>query len=398
MKKNVRLLVAVSVLVLASLACQTLQPGAALLPTSVPAAAMPTSAPVAALPTQMVAPQAVVGASGASAEQDVLVSLYERVIPGVVSIQVLTDTGGSQGSGFVFDKAGHIVTNQHVVEGQTYMEVAFASGFKAKANLVGVDLDSDLAVLKVDAPENELFPLPLGDSYQLKVGQKVIAIGNPFGLSGTMTTGIISALGRTLPSNRATPGGGSFFSAGDLIQTDASINPGNSGGPLFNLNGEVIGINRAIRTEASNTTGEPVNSGIGFAIAINIVKRVVPEIIKDGKYDYPYMGVSSLSELGLAEIEALGLKQFTGAYVTNVAPGSPAAKAGLKAGTEDVGLGPNLLGGGDLIISLDGIPVKNFDELLRYLINYKGPGDTIVLTVLRGEEKLDLTLTLDKRP
>ncbi len=393
MKKNVRLLVAVSLLVLASLACQALQPGVTVLP---------TVAPVVALPTQMtaplVAPPVAFSASGAGEEQDLLVSLYERAVPGIVSIQVLTEAGGSQGTGFVFDKEGHIVTNQHVVEGQTYIEVAFTSGFKARAELIGVDLDSDIAVIKVEAPESELFPLTLGDSFQLKVGQKVIAIGNPFGLSGTMTTGIISALGRTLPSNRETPGGGSFFSAGDLIQTDASINPGNSGGPLFNLNGEVIGINRAIRTEASNSTGEPVNSGIGFAIAINIAKRVVPEIIKDGKYDYPYMGVSSLSDFGLAEIEALGLKQFTGAYVTSVAAGSPAEKAGVKAGTKDVGLGPNLLGGGDLIIALDGLPVKNFDELLRYLINNKGPGDTIVLTVLRGEEKLDLTLTLDKRP
>jgi len=389
----VRLLVAVSVLVLASLACQSLQPGVTIPPTALPVSVAPTqvSAPV-------VAPPVVVSASGAGQEQDALVSLYEQVIPGIVSIQVLTEAGGSQGSGFVFDKQGHIVTNQHVVEGQTYIEVAFSSGFKARAELVGVDLDSDLAVIKVDAPESELFPLALGDSYQLKVGQKVIAIGNPFGLSGTMTTGIISALGRTLPSNRETPGGGSFFSAGDLIQTDASINPGNSGGPLFNLNGEVIGINRAIRTEASNTTGEPVNSGIGFAIAINIVKRVVPEIIKDGKYDYPYMGISSLSDLGLTEIEALGLKQFTGAYVTSVAPGSPADQAGVKAGSEEVGLGPNLLGGGDLIVALDGLPVKNFDELLRYLINNKGPGDTIVLTILRGDEQLELSLTLDKRP
>jgi 2-alkenal reductase len=395
MKKNVRLLVAISVLVLASLACQVLQPGVSLPPTALPVVAVATQQ--ASNPSAP-EPAVVVNAPNLVQEQELLVSLYERVVPGIVSIQVLTSAGGSQGTGFVFDKQGHIITNQHVVEGQTSMQVSFPSGFKSYASLVGVDMDSDIAVIKVDAPESELFPLALGDSYQLKVGQKVVAIGNPFGLSGTMTTGVVSALGRTLPSNRQVSGGGGFFSAGDLIQTDAAINPGNSGGPLFNLDGEVIGINRAIRTQASNASGEPVNSGIGFAIAINIVKRVAPEIIKDGKYDYPYMGISSIDDLGLEEIKALGLSQFTGAYVTNVVANGPAAKAGMKAGTKDVGLGPNLLGGGDLITAMDGVPIKNFDELLRYLINNKSPGDTLVLTILRASEQLDVTLTLDKRP
>ncbi len=393
MKKFSRLLVALSVLVLASLACQTLQPTSAPLSVDAPVI-VPSSTPMLTVEN----PVAPVNSPMIVSEQELLVSLYERVIPGIVSIQVATDAGGSQGTGFVFDKQGHIITNEHVVEGQTAMQVSFTSGFKAYATLVGVDKDSDIAVIKVDAPESELFPLTLGDSYQLKVGQKVIAIGNPFGLSGTMTTGIISALGRTLPSNREVASGGGFFSAGDLIQTDAAINPGNSGGPLFNLNGEVIGINRAIRTVSSTASGEPVNSGIGFAIAINIAKRVVPEIIKNGKYDYPYMGISSIDDLGIEEIKALGLPQFTGAYVTNVVPGGPAAKAGIRAGTKDVGLGPNLLGGGDLIIAMDGVPIKNFDELLRYLINYKSPGDKLVLTVLRNGEQMEIPLTLDKRP
>lgn len=391
--KKFRLLVAISVLVLASLACQALQPTAAPLPTAAPVV-FPPQTPMPVVEN----PASVVNAPMMVSEQELLVSLYERVIPGIVSIQVSTSAGGGQGTGFVFDEQGHIITNEHVIEGQTSMQVSFTSGFKAYATLVGVDIDSDIAVIKVDAPESELVPLALGDSYQVKVGQKVIAIGNPFGLSGTMTTGIISALGRTLPSNRETSGGGGFFSAGDLIQTDAAINPGNSGGPLFNLNGEVIGINRAIRTVSSTASGEPVNSGIGFAIAINIAKRVVPEIIENGKYDYPYMGISSISDLGLEEINALGLPQFTGAYVTSVVPGGPADEAGIRAGTKDVGLGQNLLGGGDLIVAMDGVPIKNFDELLRYLINNKGPGDTLVLTVLRNGEKLDVTLTLDKRP
>lgn len=393
MKKKFRLLVTISALVLASLACQVLQPASAPIATASPVLFPP--------PTPLVAvenPAAAVSAPITDSEQELLlVSLYERVIPGIVSIQVATSAGSGQGTGFVFDKQGHILTNEHVVSGQTTMQVTFTSGYKSYATLVGVDKDSDIAVIKVDAPESELVPLALGDSYQLKVGQKVIAIGNPFGLSGTMTTGIVSALGRTLPSNREASGG-SFFSAGDLIQTDAAINPGNSGGPLFNLNGEVIGINRAIRTVSSTASGEPVNSGIGFAIAINIAKRVAPEIIKNGKYDYPYMGISSVDNLGIDEIKSLGLTQFTGAYVTTVIAGGPAAKAGVKAGTKDVGLGPSTLGGGDLIIAMDGVPIKNFDELLRYLINNKSPGDKLVLTVLRNGEQIDLTLTLDKRP
>ena len=210
-----------------------------------------------------------------------------------------------------------------------------------------------------------------------------------------MTTGIISALGRTLDSVRDAPNGG-FFTAGDIIQTDAAINPGNSGGPLFNLNGEVIGINRAIRTTNFTTTGEPVNSGIGFAVAINIVKRVTPSLIANGKYDYPYLGISSLPDLSLTEIDALGLQSFTGAYVTSVTPGGPADKAGIRAGNQTTSTGLNA--GGDLITAIDGQTIHNFDDLLRYLINNKVPGDTVVLTVLRGQEKVDVTLTLDKRP
>lgn len=385
MKKNVRLLVAITALILASLACQVLQP-------------VTVASPQAAIPTVTVPTMAPVVVSSESInQQDTLISIYKKVSPGIVAIQVQTDQGGSLGTGFVFDDQGHIVTNFHVVEGEKKIEVDFTSGFKAYGKVVGTDLDSDLAVIKVDAPAAEIHPLLLGDSSQLQVGQSVVAIGNPFGLSGTMTLGIVSALGRSLPSNRESPGGG-FFSAGDLIQTDASINPGNSGGPLLNLSGEVVGINRAIRTDASNTTGEPINSGIGFSIAINIVKRVVPVIIANGKYDYPYMGLGSASDLSLDEITALGLPQFTGAYVTSVTPGGPAEKAGLVAGTKDVGLQGNLLSGGDLIIAMDGNSIKNFDDLIGYLVDNKSPGDTVVLTVIRGGNTIDVPLVLVSRP
>ena len=330
------------------------------------------------------------------APEELLVRIYENVSRGVVAIQVLTPEGGSQGSGFVFDKEGHIITNYHVVEGLTDLEVDFPSGFKTRGKVVAIDTDSDLAIIKVEAPPEELFPLTLGDSSGLKVGQTVIAIGNPFGLTGTMTTGIISALGRTLESMRDAPGG-STFTAGDIIQTDTAINPGNSGGPLLNLQGEVIGVNRAIRTFNFTVGEEPLNSGIGFAVAINIVKRVAPVLIADGEYDYPYIGISSLPEISLLEMEALDLPQSTGAYVTTVTAGGPAERAGLRAGTEATDLAL-LNAGGDLIIAIDNQPVRTFGDLLAYLINYKSPGDTVVLTILREDQKLDVELTLDKRP
>lgn len=331
-------------------------------------------------------------------KQELLVRIYEKVNPGVVSIRVYTQEGQSLGSGFVYDKEGHIVTNYHVIEGVDDLAIDFPSGFKTRGEVIGTDLDSDLAVIKVEAPVSELFPLLLGDSSNLKVGQTVVAIGNPFGLSGTMSSGIISGLGRTLESFRQAPGG-STFTAGDVIQTDTAINPGNSGGPLLNLQGEVIGVNRAIRTFNFTLEEEPLNSGIGFAIAINIVKRVVPALIEEGAFDYPYLGISSLgdAEFGLVEQEALDLPRSTGVYVTSVTPGSPADEAGLRGGTRPTDI-PGLNAGGDLIIAIDGKPVRTFGELLSYLINYKSPGDTITLTVLRGNQELELDLTLESRP
>ncbi len=325
-------------------------------------------------------------------QQEGLVSLFENVGPGTVAI--ITDQG--QGSGFVYDGQGHIITNYHVIEGATTVEVRFTSGYMAYGTVIGTDLDSDIAIVKVDAPAAELHPLPLGDSDSLKVGQTVVAIGNPFGLDSTMTVGIISALGRVLDSAHDTPDGRPF-TAGDIIQTDAAINPGNSGGPLFNLNGEVIGINRAINTFNVNQEGDPVNSGIGFAVSINMVKRVAPSLITDGKYDYPYLGIASMDSLSLEMVDALGLNTFTGAYVTDVVSGGPADQAGIIAGTTPTNI-QGILGGGDLIVAIDGREVRTFDELLAYLITNKGPGDTVVLTVLRGDEQVDVTVTLGKRP
>lgn len=360
------------VLALSSLACQAMLGGSA------PNTVQP-------LPTAAVLPLQIQSYSiDLLAQEDLLTTLYERVSPGVVSITNFSDEMvSSQGSGFVIDNDGHIVTNYHVVEGATQLEIAFVTGVKVYGKVVGADTDSDLAIIKVDVPAGTLVPLALADSSQVKVGQTVVAIGNPFGLSGTMTIGIVSAKGRTLDSLR-TAESGATFTAGDVIQTDAAINPGNSGGPLLNLKGEVIGVNRAIRTTGITLSGEPANSGIGFAVSSNIVRRVAPALIANGKYDYPYLGISAMPELSLHIQEQLNLPQATGVYVTSVAAGGPSAQAGIQ---------PE-----DLIIRADNQQLGVFADLIGYLFTEKSPGDTVTLTLLRDGREVQVTVTLDKRP
>jgi len=377
-EKMNRVLLVVSVLMISMLACQM----TGLTPLSQPTPVLHTQTNPPLLPTQV-----------DPAEQDsTLEALYQQVLPGVVAIRA----GSSLGSGFVFDNEGHVITNQHVVEGSSEVEVDFTSGFKAHGTVIGSDTDADVAVIQVNAPAEEIHPLAMGDSNTLGVGEQVVAIGNPFGLNGTMTLGIVSGLGRTQVASVSPEGG--HFSTADIIQTDAAINPGNSGGPLFNLNGEVVGINQSIRTDTfNNATGNAVNSGVGFSISINLVKRIVPFLIRDGKYEYPYLGVSSGSDLGLAEIEALGLDTYTGAYVISVTPGGPADQADIRAGDKPTSIS-GLNAGGDIIIAFDGQPVHTFDQLLSYLTLTKSPGDTAVLTVLRDGQSMDITVTLGKRP
>lgn len=329
-------------------------------------------------------------------QEEKLTRLYEQANPGVVSIRVYGERGGGLGSGFVIDKEGHIVTNYHVVRGADELEIAFPSGYKARGEVLGTDSDSDIAVIYVDAPPDELHPLPLGDSNQIQVGQVVAAIGNPLGYDGTMTVGIISSLGRTLDSMHAAPGG-SYFTAGDIIQTDAPINPGNSGGPLLNLEGEVIGVNFAIDSVGTDAFGQPVNSGIGFAISINIVKRVTPHLIRSGSYDYPYLGITSLSEITLRDQEALNLPQASGVYILEVTPGSPADIAGLRGGDTPIP-DSTYFSGGDLITAIDDQHVQDFSDLISYLLNNTSPGDTVVLTILRDGEPMQINLILGKRP
>lgn len=333
-----------------------------------------------------------------SASQERLVEIYQTVNPGVVSVIAYDSQGLALGSGFVYDTQGHIITNYHVINGSNDFEVDFPSGLKAKATLTASDADSDLAVLKVDVPASQLHPLSLGDSAKVQVGQTVIAIGEPFGLSGTMTAGIISSKGRTMASEHQAPSGG-YFSEGDLLQTDAPINVGNSGGPLVDLNGQVIGVNRALETTTSTTTGsQPGNIGIGFAIPINIVKHVVPILISKGSYAYPYLGMTSLDNLNLKELEALGLPADTnGIYVEAVAAGGPAEKAGIIGGLKTTSI-QDLPGGGDVITAVDGIQMTNMSDLLTYVISNKNPGDTISLTILRAGKTMEVKLVLGTRP
>jgi len=374
-----RTISAILVLTFAVLACQT--PGLTPLPNQ-----EPDLQPTEVIPSEPVTTSPIV-LDGS------LTSLYQQVIPGVVAIR--TDLG--QGSGFIFDNEGHVITNKHVIDGANIVEISFSSGYKSYGTIVAFDANADIAVIKVNTPPSDMQALPIGDSDLLQVGQPVIAIGNPFGLSGTMTLGIISALGRTQPAEQVA-GGGGYFSNADIIQTDAAINPGNSGGPLFNLNGEVIGVNQSIRTDNVNqVTGNAVNSGVGFSISINLVKKIVPGLIKEGTYEYPYLGITSSSELSLNEIEALGLNQFTGAYVIETAPGGPADAAGIVAGNKPSRI-QGLQAGGDLIVAFDGKPIFTFDQLLSYLITTKSPGDTVVLTVLRDGQTMDISVTLGKRP
>ncbi len=401
-KQTYNALLLLSGLLFASMACSV---SSLILPQGQPTSVPTTPLPAEPIPTRIIPTSNIEGSSLIS---DVdLTTLYNNINRGVVTIWAYSDLGAphdasiptGQGSGFVIDLEGHIVTNQHVIEGANEIEVDLPTGIKAWAQVLGTDPDSDLAVLQVNIPGDFLVPLPLGDSDFVSVGQFVVAIGNPFGLSGTMTVGIVSAIGRTLDSERQAPGG-ARFSAGDLIQTDAAINPGNSGGPLLNLDGQVIGINRAIQTESFSAEGSAVNSGVGFAIPVNILRRVVPSLIENGKYDYPYLGISSLNDSfwNLKTINALGLpSNASGAYITEVVRNGPADQAGLRGGQKETSIA-GLLAGGDLIIAIDGYAVQRYDDLISYLFKNIEVGQVVNLTVIRDNKEANIELTTGARP
>lgn len=401
--KNLWLVAVLLVALVALSACSTPQFS------SVAAAQSATAAPTATAVAVAQSPDSV----GAVADlESTLEQVYAQVNPSVVSIQVvLTSTVSSsvqipgfpsipqssqpqeaQGSGFVWDTQGHIVTNNHVVDGANKISVMFSDGTIVPADITGTNPDSDLAVIKVDVPADALNPVQMADSAQVKVGELAVAIGNPFGLQNTMTMGIVSALGRTLPTEAATTGG-LTYSIPDIIQTDAPINPGNSGGVLVDDTGKVIGVTAAIESAVQSS------AGVGFVIPSQIVQKVVPALISTGHYDQPWIGISGTTLVpDLAT--AMGLQSDQrGILVVDVTSGSPADKAGLQGSTQQVTInGQPAPVGGDIIVGVDGQPVKNFEDLIAYLANSTEVGQTITLGVLRDGKETQIDLALAARP
>ena len=299
------------------------------------------------------------------------------------------------GSGFVWDSQGDIVTNNHVVSGADAINVTFSDGSTYSAKLVGADPNSDLAVVKVNAPASELHPVQLADSTQVKVGQLAIAIGNPYGLSGTMTAGIVSGLSRSLPVGLDNQNAqqGPTYTIPDIIQTDASINPGNSGGVLVNDQGQVIGVTAAIESNSNS------NSGIGFVIPSSIVQKVIPSLIQTGTYQHPWIGIEGTTITpDLAAADNLSSTQ-QGVLVISVTANSPASKAGIQGGTQTQSLNGNQVSlGGDVITAVNGQPVQKFEDLTSYLTNNTQVGQTITLTILRQGQQMDVKVTLGALP
>ncbi len=395
MRRNLLLILLLSGLA----ACQNSAPP----PPQAVASTPPTSLQLVQAPVPTPVSETLINA--ADAEYLLLTNIYERLAPAVVNIEIqaahantdiIIDAG--RGSGFVYNQEGYIVTNAHVVDGADSIEVTFNNGYVAAAELVGTDGFSDLAVLKVDVAPDRLTPVTIANSDTVNVGQRAIAIGNPFGLASSMTLGIVSGLGRQLPSaellNADLPNG---FSNPSIIQVDTDINPGNSGGPLLNSHGEVIGVNTAIRTESG------VFQGVGFAIPANTVQRVVPELIATGRVDYAWLGISTLLEddgFSVAALaEPLNLPVDAGVMINQIWDDSPAAKAGLLPGSRSEGVrGEAICTGGDIIVAVNGQFVSNLDELVAYMVVNTQPGDVINLLIVRGDATFEVPVTLEPRP
>ncbi|QLH06416.1 S1C family serine protease [Nitrosopumilus ureiphilus] len=318
-----------------------------------------------------------------------LIEIFEKSEPGVVRVNVQrsesADIVNGVGSGFVFDKIGHIITNAHVVNGANKVVITFLDGRSYNAEIIGSDEFTDMAVVKVNADLEFLHPLSLGDSSNLKVGEQIAAIGNPFGLSGSMTSGIVSQLGRLLPS-------GNGYSIPDVIQTDAAINPGNSGGPLLNMRGGIVGINTAIQS----ATGE--FTGVGFAIPSQTIAKIVPILIEKGEYKHPWIGISGRDiDPDLAKV--LELKDAVGFMVVTVVEDSPASKAGLVGSNKTIEVdGLSYAVGGDIILAVDGKEVRKIDDILIHLQRAKTIGDEMVLEILRDGRTTNVTIVLEERP
>ena len=318
-----------------------------------------------------------------------LTEIFEKSEPGVVRVntirnQTINETGGV-GSGFVFDKMGHIITNAHVIEGSTKTVVTFLDGRSYNAEIIGIDEYTDIGVIKVNADLKLLQPLSLGDSSNLNVGEPIAAIGNPFGLSGSMSSGIVSQIGRLLPL-------GSGYSIPDVIQTDAAINPGNSGGPLLNMRGNIVGINTAIQS----TTGE--FTGVGFAIPSQTVAKIVPTLISEGEYKHPWIGISG-RDIDPDTANVLGLKDALGFLIITVVENSPAEDAGLIGSDKTIEVdGKEYPVGGDIIVAVDGMDVRKIDDILVHLQRVKTVGDEMNLEILRDGRTTNVTVILQERP
>jgi S1-C subfamily serine protease len=360
---------------------------------------------MAQAPTPTAVPQSVIDA--ADAEYLLLTNLYERLSPSVVNLDVQIETPhpgiGDQvsGSGFIYDADGHIITNAHVVSGANEIRVTFSDGYVTTAAIIGQDAYSDLAVVRVNTDServrSRMRPVIIGNSDEVRIGERAIAIGNPFGLNSSMTVGIVSGLGRQLPSAELIDAAVGGFRNPSIIQVDTDINPGNSGGPLLNSRGEVIGVNTAIRSESG------VFAGVGFAVPSRTVQRVVPELIERGAVEYAWIGISSPSAddgFGVAGLaETLDLPVDSGVLVASITPNSPAALAGLRGGTREINVrGERICAGGDIIVAVDGVYIHTMDELVSHLVINTRPGQTVVLLVVRGGDTFDLPVILAARP
>jgi S1-C subfamily serine protease len=338
--------------------------------------------------------------SAAYALQTRIAEVYDAASPAVVNITnrsyVYYRFMGSvpeegTGSGFVWDRGGHIVTNYHVIENADELLVTLANGQEYSAEVVGTDPTNDLAVIQIQAGQNLPEPLVLGDSNQLQVGQFVVAIGNPYGLQQTLTTGVVSALGRVIES----PDANNFI--GEAIQTDAAINPGNSGGPLLDLQGRVIGVNSQIISPSG------ASAGIGFAVSAATVQRVVPALIAQGYYAHPWLGAQMLSltdsVAGVLREAGVNVVADSGVLVVQAVSGGPADRAGIQGGSRAVRVGRYRLPvGGDIITAVDGQPISDLQALTVYLETEKTVGDTVQVTILRDQEAQQISVTLGEQP
>ncbi len=370
-------------------------------------AQQPAAAPAATSVTTSSAPASITIniQPGADDESQILEAVYQKVNPAVVKVVNLAQTGAprgfslgvqpqGEGSGFLWDRQGHIVTNDHVISGADKLQVVLADGTELDATLVGTDPGGDIAVIQVDAAlVASVAPVEQADLSQLKVGAMAIAIGNPFGFQNTMTRGIVSALGRSIPSQTQ-------YNIPEAIQTDAAINPGNSGGPLLDVQGRVIGVNDQIESDNGSF------SGVGFAIPIDLVQRIVPALIKDGQYQHPYLGITG-DTFSRTWADALGLPADSkGVYVMDATGNGPADRAGVRGGTQETNVVLSvgrrsivyLPAGGDLLTAMDGQPLTKMDDLLQYLEQHGTPGQKAKLTIVRNGKQQIVTVTLGVRP